>query len=92
MNYNPVLIQIGKMMAVDVCFNNTDRIPTIWESSEGNPNNFLFKLKPNSEGKFDVKFDDVSDLNFEVEAIVAIDNLVAPINQKQAEEGYKLFV
>ena len=80
------------MMAVDVCFNNSDRIPTIWEASEGNPNNFLFKLKPDSEGKFDFKFDDVSDLNFEVEAVVAIDNLVAPINQKQAEEGYKLFV
>ena len=47
MNYNTVLVQIGKMIAVDVCFNNSDRIPTIWEASEGNPHNFLFKLKPN---------------------------------------------
>ena len=53
MNYNPVLVQIGKMIAVDICFNNSDRIPTIWETSEGNPNNFLFKLKPSSEEKFE---------------------------------------
>ena len=29
MNLNPILVQIGKMIAVDVCFNNSDRIPTI---------------------------------------------------------------
>ena len=80
------------MIAVDICFNNSDRIPTIWETSEGNPNNFLFKLKSSSEGKFEFKFDETSDLGFEVEEVVAIDNLVGPISQKNSEEGYKLFV
>ena len=68
------------MIAVDICFNNSDRIPTIWETSEGNPNNFLFKLKSSPEEKFELKFDETKDLNFEVEEVVAIDNLVCPIS------------
>ena len=34
----------------------------------------------------------MEDVDFEIEAIVAIDNGAAPISQKTAEEGYNLFV
>ena len=34
----------------------------------------------------------MDDLNFEIEAVVAIDNGAVPISQKTGEEGYNLFV
>ena len=92
MNLNPALVQIGKMIAVDVCFNNSDRIPTIWESSDGNPLNFLFKLRPDVNGEFPFDIKDLDNLNFSIESIVAIDNGVTPLSKATHEDSYNLFV
>ena len=80
------------MIAVDVCYNNSDRIPTIWESSEGNPHNFLLKLRSNVVGEQPFNIDEIDNLNFEIEQVVAIDNGVTPITQANNQEGYNLFV
>jgi hypothetical protein len=40
-----VLTDLGKMIASDICFNNTERFP-ILKKAEGNPHNLIFQVDP----------------------------------------------
>jgi hypothetical protein len=57
-----IMLTVGKIMAIDLFFNNPNRVPWLW-NNEGNPSNLLFRvnmdyLPPNVDFK-DHKFLDV---------------------------------
>jgi hypothetical protein len=82
-----IFMSIGKILAVDVLFNNYDRLPWLWDNP-GNPNNLLFRvnmdlLPPNSDFK-DHKFLDIF-----IENAVAIDTkpiCLDPIDKVQLKK------
>ena len=73
------LINIGKMIAADVCVNNPDRIPMIWDN-HGNSTNILFEI--NTDEKVDQdKIENMDYAEFQFADSVAIDNKVFCIIQ-----------
>jgi hypothetical protein len=66
-----IFISLGRIIGLDILFNNCDRAPFIW-NNPGNPNNLLFRvnielLPPNCN------FKDINYLDIIIENSVAID-------------------
>lgn len=67
-----VFISLGRILGIDILFNNYDRVPFLW-NNPGNPNNLLFRvnlelLAPGSN------FKDIQFLDIFIENSVAIDS------------------
>jgi hypothetical protein len=67
-----IFISLGRILGLDILFNNYDRVPFLW-NNPGNPNNLLFRvnlelLPPGS------KFKDIQFLDIFIENSVAIDS------------------
>ena len=78
------LIMIGRLVAADICLNNSDRFPVkmIWATS-GNTHNMLFKVTTVTSENLRQDIDDVS---LEFDTLFAIDNSSNPI--KQSYDAY----
>lgn len=66
------LINIGKIIAADICVNNPDRMPMIWDN-HGNSTNLLFEIKTD-EKIDDEKIANMDYSDFSFQNTVAIDN------------------
>ena len=74
------LFNLGKIIATDMCVNNPDRVPALWEGHQGNPTNLIFEVlideKLNEEQYHDPNY---TELNFA--DTIAIDNKCFAIAQ-----------
>jgi len=71
------LLMIGRLVAADICLNNSDRFPVelIWKT-KGNTTNMLFKVT--SVTSKNIR-DDIDDCGLEFDTLCAIDNSSNPI-------------
>lgn len=74
-----LLFSLGRMIAVDTCFNNTERLPTIWQEG-GSTSTFRFMAQP-KEGFF---LPDPSNVEFESTGVTAVDSkFVVPASKDE---------
>lgn len=66
------LINIGKIIAADICVNNPDRMPMIWDN-HGNSTNLLFEISTDEKIDQD-KIANMDYSEFSFQQTVAIDN------------------
>jgi hypothetical protein len=85
------LLAFGKMIAVDMCFNMWDRMPTLTKS-EGNPHNMLFKIKKADESQDPFVLGNCENVQFETDGIVAIDNWATPMIRVDNQANFDAYL
>ena len=73
------LINIGKIIAADICVNNPERMPMIWDN-HGNSTNLLFEIVTD-EKIDDDKIANMDYSDFSFQHTVVIDNKCLCIHQ-----------
>ncbi len=77
------LINIGKLIILDIALNNADRFPIthVWHSATGNAQNFICMIDQDRK-----EWENVEQVKFDT--IVAIDNYTIPVIQKNNDANF----
>ena len=79
------------MIAVDMCFNMCDRMPTL-SKGEGNPHNMLFEIKKGDESQAPFDLGNCENVSFQAGGFVAIDNWATPMIRVDNQANFDAYL